>query len=220
MSKPLPSPAQILQPCSSTQDELDALLLDASGYMKLLPSEEILQYPHEQLRCWCHRHSRFTLVTSELIDWLKQQIGSQHTIEIAAGKGDICYHLGIRGTDSYAQLAHDDYFRATGQIPVVPHPNIEKREAVQAVKKYKPKVVVASWATQRYVVDKHLGISYGIDEQKILDLVKTYIHIGNDNSHNAKPILKRSHTKHRFPWLITRAAEPQKNAIWIFKKVF
>jgi hypothetical protein len=59
---------------------------------------------------------------------------------------------------------------------------------------------------------------YGVEESVLLENCETYIHIGNEASHTDKRILKLPHETHRFPWLISRASDPSKNVIYVWRK--
>jgi hypothetical protein len=87
-----------------------------------------------------------------------------------------------------------------------------------AVEKYRPQVVVACWVTHIFN-EKHperSGNAYGVDEEKLLSMVDTYIFIGNEEVHRNKPLWMKRHTTYTFPWLYSRAMNPTPNfiAIW------
>ena len=212
----------IATPDHACQKEMDqALLEEGNRYLKLLPSSVYKAFPHEQLVIWCNRHQRYGIVTTELVDWLREQIGDRSVIEIAAGKGDLSHHLNIHPTDGYSQTTEyvKDCYESCGHIPLIPNPEVERLEAVQAIKKYKPKVVIASWLTQRYLSDPRTNYYYGVDETQVRILSMKYIHIGNTNVHGGKTVLRKPHKKYVFPWLVSRAANQSQNAIWVFSKI-
>jgi len=85
----------------------------------------------------------------------------------------------------------------------------------KGINKYKPKVVISNWVTQIYGPDSEQGNMYGVNENWILNRVKTYIHIGNRVVHK-KRILSEPHEEYQFPWLISRASQPEHNVIFVW----
>lgn len=194
-----------------------------NGAIKLFPAAHYDRGDWTALRMWCHEHARYGLPTIELVEWLKQQIGDRKAIEIGAGSGDLCYHLGIIGTDNYQQEWPDVrlYYAVLGQ-PVIKYGEwVERLDALEAVKQHKPDVVIGSWVT--HWIDPNLppppggGNMYGIREDEILKRVDTYIMIGNLEIHKHKPILKLPHEELNFPWIKSRAAARDQNRIFIWR---
>ena len=203
-------------------DRLDEKLLDGDR-IKLLPASSFAQIESQSLSIWCNQRARYGIPTTELIDWLKLQIGDRHAIEIGSGNGDLAYHLGIKGTDNYCQQssAVKALYDLSGLAVTDPGVDIEKIGAINAVRKYKPQVVIASWVTQKYKDgDKGNDQSsvYGVDEVELIGLVQAYIHIGNLGSHNLKRALDLPHKVYRFPWLVSRSIQPQDNVIYVWNK--
>lgn len=202
--------------------KLDPLLLDGDR-IKLLPASFYDQFEWMDLRIWCQARAFYTIPTVELIDWLKAQIGDRSAIEVAAGNSSIGFHLGIRASDSYHQHLPEMllYYAAHGQPVTNPSPEVEKLEAVEAVEKYKPQVVIASWLTQKYQAgDESKGVNssiYGAKESEILDRVETYIHVGSKSSHGDKRILQYPHEEVILPGLITRGAGQSIIYVWSSK---
>lgn len=215
------------------------LLEEGSSHMKLLPAAHYYEIDPVHLRLWCHKWARYGIVTEELIGFLKPYVVKGKTIEVAAGSGDLGYHLGIISTDSFIQQNHPGmkkYLEQGGQPPMAPGKNVRKYEAMDAIHKYAPQVVIASWLTQKYEEgdsEKRIGSSiYGPDEREIIEEVGTYIHIGNENVHGDKRALELPHTKTKsIPRatgtlgvlepgynIISRAKDPSKNIIYIWKK--
>jgi hypothetical protein len=212
-------PQSLLDPRMDTR-HLDELLL-VNGKMKALPAAELdALATNEQLRHWCHRHGRYGLPTAELIDWLRARIADRYTIEIGAGYGDFASLLGISATDSKIQCqpAMIAYYDILGQ-PVIKYPaDVEQLDAAEAVKKYRPQVVLASWVTQW--VDPHKpptpGSVFGVKEWKFVDKV-TYILIGNIATHGQKRIMAKRHEVYDLPFLRSRASNPELNRVWIWE---
>jgi hypothetical protein len=94
---------------------------------------------------------------------------------------------------------------------------------MEAIKKYRPKVVVAAWVTQLYQdgdTPKKIGSSiHGVDEAWVLDNVETYIFVGNEHVHKDKRILSRPYREIRNPhYVVSRAFDQTQNVIWIWGK--
>jgi hypothetical protein len=204
----------------------DELLLDSSGRLKLLPAAELHRLRRDQLGYWCQVHGRYTLPTLELVEWLKEKIGGREALEIGAGAGDLAYHLGIRATDSYIQQESPAYllfYSALGVPPTMPPPEVERLEALEAVRKYKPEVVVGAWITQLYrppvrKTDQHYGSIYGVDEMKLRLEVDTYINIGHQKIHKQKSLLRFKHREHRLPFLVSRSQDATGDVVWIWSR--
>ncbi len=203
---------------------LDRLLLDEKGRLKLFSAEEVLRVPNPQLRIWLQRTGRYSLPTMERIAFLKKAIGERSALEVAAGNGDLGSLLGIGMSDSYMQqqLVMQAYYASLGCAPTNPPPDVERLEAEAAIEKYRPEVVVASWLTQKYQDGDEgppaIGSSiFGPDEAKIIGACRTYIHIGNQDTHRDKRAFALPYVKYEgMPWLLSRARRPEKNAIWIW----
>lgn len=201
--------------------DISSDILLPNGKMKLLSYKEYEKYPHPDLQFFCHQYGRYGIPTLELIQYLRSKIGHKYAIEIGSGNGDLGYHLGIHMTDSkqQSQPKIKKWYEMHGQ-PTIKYPeDVEKIEALDAVKKYNPQVVIASWVTP-YSPWK---VSYssnpcGVQENRILSLVETYILIGNLDVHGDRPLLKRKNTVINEPFIISRASNPEKNRIFLWKK--
>jgi len=200
----------------------NSILLDDNRRMYPLNSYFYRTYmTPAALRVWCHDHARYNVITGELLDWLREQIGTRTALEIAAGMGDLGYRLGIPMTDSHVQA--DDpsvkaVMKACGQVGTTPPPDVLKMDAQTAVKKFKPQVVIGAWVTQRWLPGDEEGSIVGPREEEIIKNCETYIHIGNEIVHRNKRILKLPHQTFKFPWLVSRAKEQDKNIIQIWTK--
>jgi hypothetical protein len=197
-------------------------LMGSDQYIKLLPSAAYDAFDRDGLRVWCHQNARYGLPTVELVEWLKTYINGRPAIEIGAGSGDLCHHLGIRGTDSKLQ---DDpraaiYYQLLRQ-PTIHYPaSVERLEALVAVKKYRPRIVIASWVTHWVDPSKPPphgeGCMFGVREDRLLKLGVTYVFIGNLLIHQHKPILKLPHREIQVPFLRSRASVPALDRILIW----
>lgn len=209
----------ILDPVDVTY--LNDILLNDKGELQVVSYEEIKDIPQEHISIFCGIHGFYCIPTTELIDFLKEEIKGKTAIEIGSGNGVLCRELGIIGTDNFQQLIpkyKKEYERV--EQAIVPYgKHVEKLSANDAVKKYKPNVVIAAWCTHKYNPRKPelRGNEIGIDENKILKSAK-YIHIGNVVSHKLKPILSYPHRVVKAEWLISRSIHRNDNVIWIWEK--
>lgn len=171
-------------------------LFDADGLLIPQPAAFWASKTIPQRAMFGHETGLYAFPTLEAIAFIKRCIGGRETqtIEIGAGAGIWGKHLGIRCTDSYLQRRPDVMaeYRQMGQKPAPYGKHVEKIEAVKAVRKYRPKVVVASWVTQKFRADRFCmrGNVDGVDELRIVPMVDSYIFIGHNNSHGDKMILE------------------------------
>lgn len=198
-------------------------LLREDGKMKLLPAEMLKKYRWDDFRSFCHTYARYGIPTYELISYLTNIIGDRQTetIEIGAGAGDLGCILNIPMTDSRQQENPDikAAYDAMHQ-PIIKYPeDVEKLDALEAVYKYKPKVVIGSWITPYAPHQMPYGSNpFGVKEDKILKLVETFIIIGNLDIHGDKPIREHEHKTIIEPWIVSRAKDQSKNCIFIWDK--
>jgi hypothetical protein len=210
------------QPANIMKQMADELLLP-NGKIRLHPASHYSKYTYQELRVFMHFHCRYSLPTLETIEYLKNVIDGRSVIEIGAGYGDYGHHLGIPTTDSKVQSWPEVKAQYAAMMqPTIDYPDdVEELEAIEAVKKYNPEVVFASWVTQWIDPDKpptKVGSPYGVKEDQLLDLVDTYILVGNVNVHGDKDILKRRHDAVKNPHIISRSEQKDKNRIYIWKK--
>lgn len=199
----------------------DVLLLEqGETYMRCLPAETLKSIPGTDLLAWCLRRARYGLPTIELVELLSSLINGRKAIEICAGCGDLGRRLGIVMTDSDSQQEHTGGIRLNlGAPPTILPPEVERLEALDAVKKHRPEVVLAVYASQKYKSgDDKKGIGsylHGVDEEALIQQVGCYIWIGNDNIFQGKRILTTSHMEIRFSGLVTRG-DSKKNVIRVW----
>jgi hypothetical protein len=190
------------------------------GKFKIRSYEEIKDYPQEVVSGFCVKQGFYGFPTLELIDFLKEHIDSERVLEIGSGNGVLCKALNIKGTDSFMQKQDNiaELYNMMGQTPISYGDHVIRYDAIDAVRRYKPDIVVASWVTHMYDAKQHYrgGNAWGVREEKILEKVKKYIFIGNDNVHKLKPILEKEHLTYKFPWLVSRSLDKEGNSIWIW----
>jgi len=197
---------------------LDKLLIGSNGLLRTVPAAEVKAFPWNMIMQWCVERGVYQIPTQELMDFLATEIGSLNTIEIASGNGVIGRHLNLIMTDSYIQTTPEmaAYYRACGQEPITPPPDVIKMDANSAVNHYKPHAVIGSWVTQKYADGDKDGSVFGVDELDILRKVVKYIHVGNDGPHGSKRSLKYPHKVYRFDWLVSRGQDQKKNNITVY----
>ena len=203
---------------------LDRDLLDEKGLLKVLPARFYKNTPPNHISLWAGKHGIYVFPTTELVDWLRERIGTRKAIEIGAGNGAIARALNIVATDSHVQNTPEmiEYYRMIGQQTTRPPADVYKFEAGDAVDILKPQVVVAAFVTQKFQQGDQtsfVGSSvFGADELSSLPKVETYIHVGNDKSHGDKRILKFPHEVFRFDWIVTRAQDQSLNSITVWDR--
>jgi hypothetical protein len=185
-------------------------------------ASDLEKIPNEHLRVWCVLNAYYQIISKELLEWLHNEIKGRRAIEVGAGNNLLGHCLGITSTDSYVQQTNTDlqaYYSALGQRPTKPDPaKVDCLDAVEAIRKYEPEVVIGSWLTHKWEEGMSEGSIYGPDERKIVEAA-TYIHIGNKYVHSQKPILRMAHRAYGPTWLFSRAEKPDGNRIWVWDKV-
>jgi hypothetical protein len=207
-------------PADKVTDISSEVLAD-DGKIKLLPSDMWKKYKWDDFRAFCHMKARYGIHTVEQHLLLHTIINGRDAIEIGAGAGDLGHHLRIHMTDSKQQedpIIAAQY--AAMRQPVIKYPHeVEKIEALEAVYKYKPQVVIGSWITTYAPHEMPYGSNpYGIRENIILDFVETFILIGNISTHGDKPIMKNKHEEIYEDWMVSRGAKQENNRIWIWNR--
>ena len=186
--------------------DLDAVLLDEKGRLKAVPSSVYAAIPENRKCLWAHKHAVYGLPTTELVAFVQEIIGGRTALEIGTGAGCLGRELGIWLTDNHCQgLPEVKLLLAIQEQPAIVYPeDVENIGAIQAVNKYKPQVVVASWVTQLHDGD-NIGCMYGVKEEHVIDKVETYIFFGSGRNHSSKRIMKKKHDTYRQPWMYSRA---------------
>jgi len=178
------------------------------------------QFTQTQLSMFAHKYACYGLPTTELVAWIKMEIGEAVAIEIGSGTGALGRALGIPMTDSKQQERRDiQAYYASIRQPVIQYPeDVEKLDYQEAILKYKPDVVIGSWITQKYREDHHeLGGNVdGVEEEWVLANCKKYILVGHGKTHWGKPILIRDHQDHRTDFIFSRSMTPKENFIKVW----
>lgn len=178
-------------------------------------------YTQEQISLFCHKHAIYQILTLELLDFLKNEIGDD-CIEIGSGNGAIGNALNIPMYDNFMQERADIKltYAMMGQPTIVYGDNIINLAANEAVKKVKPKTVLGCWVTQLYKEGiSENGNMYGIDEIEIFEQIDKYILVGNEKTHGNKDLFKKYKPKEYQPhWLISRSMSRSLNKIYILDK--
>lgn len=202
------------------KDEIEFLnsFFFKNGEFLYYPSTIVKQIPQSILTAYCHHHGIYGFPTTELIDFLKQEIGDSLAIEIGAGKGILGRGLGIKQTDSKQQLNKKVIMiYAAMRQPTINYPEyVYTLEANEAINRLKPEVVIGSWITHKWKPGMDRGNKGGVAEERIINKVKKYIVIGHEKIHYDKPILKMDHRIVRPDWLMSRSLDTQGNTIYIW----
>jgi hypothetical protein len=206
---------------SGDVSDLAPAVIDGTGLPRVMQASFYEATTQEERTVLAVRHGLYGLPTVELVAWLRTHIGDRSAIEIGAGNGRLAEAVGIPATDTRIQEggATRAHYESIGQAPVTYGPNVERIEALDAVRKHRPSVVVGSWITHRYDGARHAagGSMYGPDTLAILALCDEYVHIGNEGVHQHDPLWALPHEVHHFPWLYSRAMNGGRDVIGVWK---
>lgn len=196
-------------------------LLFRNGKYVAVSYEELKAFPQEAISLFCHKYALYQIPTTELIDFLKNEIQDEPTIEIGAGNGCIGRSLGIKMVDNYQQTWPEimkAYF-LMGQPLIKYGEDVEEIAGNEAVRKYKPKNVIGCWLTQKWEGGMKDGNFWGVDElQMFYDGIEKYIIVGNEKTHKSKKLFAYKKSKeYKFDWLLSRSMSKEDNVIYIFK---
>jgi hypothetical protein len=203
--------------------EISKLLLDKYGEPKIVGHASLACFDQYTISNFCVQNGFYGLPTWELVNWLQERIDGRHAIEIAAGHGALSLGLGIRATDSKVQENENfkEMMSANRQAPVRYGSHVEQLEASAAVRHYKPEIVVASWATQKWQPGYKCGFTEGVDFLDIVSLrfVREIILIGNAYTHGKMEMVKKTCVAEaKFPYLVSRSLAVAMNRIYILRK--
>ena len=119
------------------------------GKFRLRSSSFYRQYSKDSIRLYLHQAALYVLPTTELISFLRKEIGDMSAIEIGCGTGFIAKELGVPATDIRMQEVPEVafWYKMNGQ-PVIKYPDyVEKLEGMEAIQKYKPDVAFGCYIT-------------------------------------------------------------------------
>lgn len=220
------------QALSATKEDIDRILSTLDNIFmekeKIIPVpySVVEQIPVNDLRIYCHFRGIYQIITTELIQWFKDNVDLSHAIEIGSGNGTLGRALNIPMTDNWQQADPNiaTLYKMTGQPVINYGPEVERIGALHAIKQYKPKVVIGSWITHIYKPTEHDlgGNQSGVDELELIKLVDTYYLVGNINIHFNNRLLKNDNVNcnlYHEPFLHSRNAEKKKNFIFEFSKI-
>lgn len=177
--------------------DLTPEVIDTNGLPKVMPAAFYADTTPDERSLLAWRHGLYLLPTHELVQRLRLLIDGRNAIEIGSGNGVLAKALGIQATDNRMQEWPDirAHYQLKGQPTVRYGDNVEQLDAVEAVSKYKPQVIIASWVTHRYDPSRPElgGNMYGVDEELLLYGCEEYIFVGNERVHQVKPLLSRRH---------------------------
>lgn len=193
----------------------DVIGLD--GRMLVLPAAYWATTTRVERALFGHNHGLYSFPTVELVAHLKTVIGDRKAIEIGAGHGVLADALGIVGTDNFQQARSPwrEHYQKIGH-PAVPYgPNVVELDALRAVNRYKPDVVIGCWVTHKYDHRRNSagGNDIGVNEQLLLDKVPTYVVVGNEHIHKGKAIWDRPHEVGFPEWVYSRAQNGSRDFI-------
>lgn len=194
----------------------------ADGRMRVMPASYYADTTVQERALFGTRNAFYGFLTQELIDWLQDRIAGRTAIEIGAGHGGLAATLGIPATDSKMQENPQvaAQYEAIGQPTIQYGDNVERLDAKDAVTRYKPQVIIASWVTHQYKRSRHEagGNMFGVDEEYLLKRCEEYIFIGNEQVHKGKSIWTLPHDKIQPDWLYSRAVNGTPDFIATWKK--
>ena len=205
--------------------QITANAIADNGDLKVMPADFYKQFDQMDISTFCVQQGCYSLPTNELIQCLRDEIGEEEkVIEIAGGNGLLARELGIVSTDSYVQKLNPKVrlHYAKIQQPIVKYGNnVAPLEALEAVKRHKPKIIIVAWGTHKFDRKAPLesGYDYGIDFKKIMAYpsVEKIILIGDLEIHKFNPIHKNATRIIQEDWIVSRSTR-NKNAIMIYEK--
>lgn len=192
-------------------------VIASDGSLRVMPASYYASTTQGERSLLAHRHALYALPTVECIRWLSERIGTRSAIEVACGNGALGRALGIVRTDIRLQERADiqAVYRGTGTQTIRYGDDVETLDAIEAIKKYRPQVVIAAWFTHKFdpLQPERGGNMYASDERELLSLCEEYVLVGNFSSHGPHPLLQQPHELFQFPWLFSRSPEADRNFI-------
>ena len=207
----------------NTVRDLSPDLLDEHGQLRVMPASYFKGTTPEERAVFCARQAVYGLLTEELVAWVKAFIGNRRAIEIGAGYGGLAQALDIHATDNHMQKRPEiaSYYALHRVKPITYGKNVEELDALDAVRRYQPEVVVASWVTHKYEESRHEagGNMFGVVEEDILKHCKTYLFIGNTQVHQEKSIWALPHVKLTPDWIYSRSINGSPDFIGLWGEI-
>lgn len=216
-----------------TSDELDPVLMtevmkmitDENGLVKPVPYDSVKDVGKGNLNIIMQTMGLYTFPTAEVVEFLRGEIDdgdpdyAPDAIEICAGTGWIGRNLDIPITDSHLQEREDimKAYISNNCMPIKYPKDVEKMDAITAIKHYEPEFVIGSYVTRKWGIgSKKVGSIYGVDTSWVVNNCHKFFLIGNENVHGGDPIMKRKHETYAPEWLITRG-NTEKARIWVWE---
>lgn len=178
--------------------DLSSEAIDENGRPRILPAAFWAGTTRQERALLGLRFGIYSFPTVELVEFLRRAIGTSRAIEIGAGNGVLAAELGIPATDNRMQEMekYRTVYALNGQATVPYGDNIVHCDAKEAIRRFRPDVVIGCWVTHRYEPDRHWagGNEIGIDEERVLRHCRRYIVVGNRHVHAGKKIWGRAHS--------------------------
>lgn len=179
--------------------DMDAIFMP-DGVIEPVEWSQIKGIKYDYMKWYLSQRGIFAVITHELCDMIYDLIDgdTDGTLEICAGNGTLGRELGVKMIDSHVHANKDgDVYRLAiqnGQVPIDYPDDVEKLTCRRAMKKYKPRYVIGSWATQNFkplnkvkrnVYNSNLiGNENGIDKEKVAQNCRKLMLVSNMNVHN------------------------------------
>jgi len=191
-----------------------------NGKLRPLPASWWLEKGFTFRRSFLHFRAQYFLPTLESIGFIHSLIGDpKNCIEVGAGNGWLGYLLGVRMTDSWLQRKPEvaQIYEGSKQPTIEYGLDVEKLDAISAVKKYKPDTVIASWVSD--LLNLSWSNPYAIDEVEMMNHCRRYIFIGTRQQHHYKALIKSwpKTKQYQGRGLLSRSKDDSQNLIWVFE---
>lgn len=221
MRKGGPSHSLVLRETPTTR--MDAAFGTATEGIRAASLSALSEIDLNEILVWCVRNGVYQIPTQELVEVLRDLVGGRRAIEICAGHGAVGRALGIPLTDSHMQTTPEmrAIYAAMRQPVIEPPADVEKLEALAAVRRHNPEVVIGCFVTQLGGPDVEQSSPVGVDEEALMrhSSVRRYVMVGNAHVHGKKLALRRPHTVIHVgaPWLVSRASSQALNRIYTWE---
>lgn len=203
--------------------ELDLLFVDQqTDLVKPVPSELVRSIPYAHLYLWMHMRNVYVLPTFELIEALRAELRAP-AIEVGAGHGALGRTLGIPITDCRIHETKHMCLLAVaqGQMPRFYPKDVERLEALEAVRKYRAQTVLMAWVTHWEALPftpaaSTGGSDFGVRDVLLMEACPRIILVGTRWQHGKRPLLSGPVREAYVnpPWLFSRSPRGD-NVIWV-----